>query len=194
MVLQNPTFEQLEDSVSSNLTPSERELVRKAYEIAAAAHDGQRRDEGSPYIDHPIRVASSLVNELEIHSSKLICAALMHDVIEDSDTTRSEIADIFGEEIADVVWLLTKLEGVSLSEYLRAIEDAAETGAPIVKLCDRLDNLRYLIHSPKVEKKHRYIRTTEVYYLPMARRTNRYLYQEIAVTLEQIREHVRTLR
>ena len=69
-----------------------------------------------------------------------------------------------GEEIAEVVWLLTKLEEVKLSEYLGRIEDAAHTGAPLVKLCDRLDNLRSVVHTPRIEKIHRYIRTTEDLY------------------------------
>jgi (p)ppGpp synthase/HD superfamily hydrolase len=183
-------YEYLEERLSSTLNDEELAQVRRAYEIADAAHTGQLRDEGTPYIVHPIRVAVSLVDELEIDSPKLVCSALLHDVIEDSPITREEVAEIFGEEIAQIVWLLTKLESVSLGDYLAAIEAAAETGAPIVKLCDRLDNLRFLGHSPRPEKKHRYIRSTEHFYLPMASRTNDYLHSELLHWLDVVRADV----
>ncbi|HEX8185166.1 MAG TPA: HD domain-containing protein, partial [Blastocatellia bacterium] len=92
-----------------------------------------------------------------------------------------------------IVWLLTKYEEVSLPAYLKAIEEAADKGVLLVKLCDRLDNLRFLAHSPKAEKKRRYIRTTEAFYLPLAARTNYYLYREIRRWLEEARNHVKTM-
>jgi (p)ppGpp synthase/HD superfamily hydrolase len=169
-----------------------RSQVQSAYQIAEKAHAGQLRDEGTPYIIHPLRVAVCLVDELEIYSPTLVCSALLHDVIEDSPTTREKIAALFGEDIARVVWLLTKFEDVSLADYLAAIEDAGETGAPIVKLCDRLDNLRFLGHSPRPEKRERYIRTTETYYLPMAKRTNAYLHDELLRSLDEVRTQLKS--
>jgi len=187
------SYEHLAERLATRLGQDEMAQVRRAYEVAEAAHAGQMRDEGAPYIVHPVRVAVSLVDELDIYSPRLICAALMHDVIEDSPTTREQIAEMFGEEIAEIVWLLTKFDDVSLPAYLAAIEAAAQTGAPIVKLCDRLDNLRFLTHSPKAEKKRRYIRTTQDHYLPLAARTNQYLYNELSRWLEEARAHVRSL-
>ena len=186
-------YEYLAERLAPRLDSRELTLVRRAYETAEAAHSGQMRDEGTPYIVHPIRVAVSLADELQVYSPRLICGALMHDVIEDSPVTREQIAADFGEEIAQVVWLLTKFEDVSLPAYLSAIEEAADTGAPLVKLCDRLDNLRFLAHSPRAEKKRRYIRTTEAFYLPLAARTNDYLYNEIQWWLEEARKHVKTV-
>ena len=183
-------YEYLAERLAPHLDREELALVRRAYEVAEAAHTGQMRDEGTPYIVHPIRVAVSLADELQVYSPRLICGALMHDVIEDSPVTREQIAGAFGEEIAEVVWLLTKFEDVSLPAYLRAIEEAADTGAPLVKLCDRLDNLRFLAHSPRAEKKRRYIRTTEAFYLPFAARTNAYLHNEIKRWLDEARRHV----
>ena len=181
----------------ARLTPQLHELdvarVLRSYEVAREAHSGQTRDEGSPYIVHPIRVAVSLVDELGLYSPKLICSALLHDVIEDSELTRDDIARLFDEEIAEVVWLLTKLEDVRLPEYLARIEAAADTGAPIVKLCDRLDNMRSVVHTPKLEKKRRYIRTTEELYLPLAARTNRYLHDELLRCLDEARNQVDAL-
>jgi (p)ppGpp synthase/HD superfamily hydrolase len=183
-------YSQLVDALSQMLSAAELGRVNRAYELARLAHKGQVRDEGSPYIIHPVRVAAALIEEVGIHSTSLVCAALMHDVIEDSPITRLEIETKFGAEVGQVVWLLTKFEEVSLKDYLEAIEAAASTGAPLVKLCDRLDNLRYLAGSPNREKKHRYIRTTEAFYLPMARRINRYLYDELDLALEQVRADV----
>ncbi|HXG92913.1 MAG TPA: HD domain-containing protein [Blastocatellia bacterium] len=186
-------YEYLAERLIQRLNATELEQVARAYEVAEAAHAGQVRDEGTPYILHPIRVAVSLVDELDVYSPKLICSALMHDVIEDSPTTREEIAAMFDEEIAEIVWLLTKLESVTLPNYLAAIEAAAHTGAPIVKLCDRLDNLRFLTQSPKVEKIIRYIRTTEIFYIPMAARTNAYLHEQLRRWLDEARRHVKAV-
>ena len=187
-------FEYLLNRLAQHVEAESLDQVRHAYDLARSVHAKQVRDEGTPYIVHPIRVAVSLIDELRLYSPKLVCSALLHDVIEDSPedrpVTREQIAEWFDEEIAEVVWLLTKLEHVSLREYLTRIEAAAETGAPIVKLCDRLDNMRSVIDSPKLEKKRRYIRTTEELYLPLAERTNRYLYEELRRCLEGARNHV----
>jgi (p)ppGpp synthase/HD superfamily hydrolase len=186
-------FEYLIDRVTPHIAAEQRSQVFDAYEVAKQAHAGQTRDEGTPYIVHPVRVAVAVVDELNVYSPTLICSALLHDVIEDSDVTREDRGRMFGEEIAEVVWLLTKLEEVRLSEYLARIETAAHTGAPLVKLCDRLDNLRSVVHTPKIEKIHRYIRTTEDLYLPLAARTNRYLHDELLRWLDAARKHVETL-
>lgn len=184
------SYEYLAERLASRVSPEDLDAVRRAYLMAESAHRDQMRDEGTPYIVHPLRVAVSLVDELEIYSSKLVCSALLHDVIEDSPITREEVSHHFGEDVAEVVWLLTKLEHVSLPAYLRNIELSSHTGAPVVKLCDRLDNLRFLAYSNKAEKKRRYIRTTEDYYLPLAKRTNRYLHDELLRWLEEARRHV----
>src|SRR5215472_773695 len=177
-------FERLCQSLSIHLKADEMNRVRSAYELARDAHDGQLRDEGTPYILHPIRVATLLNEELALYSCDLTCAALLHDVIEDSEVTRDVIQARFGDMVARIVWLLTKLPEVSLPAYLAAIEQAADIKAPVVKLCDRLDNLRFLMRSPKAEKKRRYIKTTEQYYLPIAARTNKYLHDQLHLALE----------
>jgi guanosine-3',5'-bis(diphosphate) 3'-pyrophosphohydrolase len=186
-------FEYLLARLAEHVDDDSIARVRRAYEVARAAHSGQTRDEGTPYIVHPVRVAVSLIDELKIYSPKLICSALLHDVIEDSEITREEIDQMFDEEIAEVVWLLTKFEDVSLREYLARIEAAAETGAPLVKLCDRLDNMRSVVDTPSVEKKRRYIRTTEEFFLPLAARTNQYLHNELRRALDDARNHISTL-
>jgi len=181
------SYQYLEGQLLSHLDEHQIATVKLAYQTAEAAHKGQLRDEGTPYILHPLRVAVSLVDELEVYSPKLVCSALLHDVIEDSPSTREDIAALFGEDVALIVWLLTKFEDVTLADYLAAIEAAGETGAPLVKLCDRLDNLRFLAHSPRADKRERYIRTTEAYYLPMAKRINPYLHDELSRSLDEVR-------
>jgi GTP diphosphokinase / guanosine-3',5'-bis(diphosphate) 3'-diphosphatase len=183
-------FEYLIARLTPQLDEQQIARVHRAYEVAQVAHSGQTRDEGTPYIVHPVRVAVSLVDELRLYSPTLICSALLHDVIEDSDVTREDVGQMFGEQIAEIVWLLTKLEEVSLSQYLASIEAAAHTGAPIVKLCDRLDNLRSIARSPKLEKKRRLIRTTEELYVPLAARTNSYLHDELRRSLERARSNI----
>jgi guanosine-3',5'-bis(diphosphate) 3'-pyrophosphohydrolase len=183
-------FEHLIARLAPQLDEQQLACVQRAYEVAQVAHSGQTRDEGTPYIVHPVRVAVSLADELSLYSPTLICSALLHDVIEDSEVTRADVARMFDEQIAEIVWLMTKFEDVSLREYLARIEAAAETGAPIVKLCDRLDNMRSVVDTPSIEKKRRYIRTTEELYLPLAARTNQYLYIELRRTLDEARSHV----
>jgi len=183
-------FEHLCQSLGPHLRADELTLVKRAYELARNAHAGQMRDEGTPYILHPLRVATILSDELGLYSSKLACAALLHDVIEDSDVTREQLSVEFGDTVARIVWLLTKLPDVSLFAYLTAIEGASDIKAPVVKLCDRLDNLRFLMRSPKAEKKRRYIKTTEQYYLPLAARTDKYLHAQLQGALELARTSV----
>jgi GTP diphosphokinase / guanosine-3',5'-bis(diphosphate) 3'-diphosphatase len=180
-------IEYLIERLTPQLNDQQLGQVNHAYDVAAEAHSGQTRDEGTPYIVHPVRVAVALVDELNLFSPTLICSALLHDVIEDSELTREDIARLFDDEVANVVWLLTKLEEVRLSDYLARIEAAADTGAPLVKLCDRLDNLRSVAHTPKIEKKRRYIRTTEELYLGFAARINSYLFHELQRWLEEAR-------
>jgi (p)ppGpp synthase/HD superfamily hydrolase len=185
------SYEYLAERLRAYLSDEELVRVQRAYELAEAAHSGQVRDEGTPYILHPLRVAISLIDELGICSPTLICAALLHDVIEDSNITREQIAEALGEDVARIVWLLTKFEDMSLADYLAAIE--IESGALLVKLCDRLDNLRFLSRSPKTEKKMRYIKATERYYLPLAARTNSYIYEQFCRALEQARDHIASI-
>lgn len=186
-ILYHRGFEHLFQSLSPHLNPEEIARVQIAYELARVSHAGQMRDEGTPYILHPIRVATVLSDELGLYSSELACAALLHDVIEDTDVMREQIGLEFGDRVARIVWLLTKLPEVSLAGYLAAIEEASDLKAPIVKLCDRLDNLRFLMRSPKAEKKRRYIKTTEQYYLPLAARTDKYLHDQLQDALELAR-------
>ena len=191
------TYDELAAALAPHLDADDLSTIRRAYELAAAVHATQMRDEGTPYILHPLRVARALAEELRVTRPALISAALLHDVIEDSPdyyargaVTRTDIAAEFGAEVAEIVWLLSKFADVTLPAYLAAIEERAATGAPLVKLCDRLDNLRSIVRSPKVDKIRRYIRTTEIFFLPMAARTNAYLHKELTRLVAEARRHL----
>jgi GTP diphosphokinase / guanosine-3',5'-bis(diphosphate) 3'-diphosphatase len=188
-----PTFQDLRVLIEPKLNEQELLVVTRAFEVAKTAHSGQMRDEGTPYILHPLRVAILLARELQLYSVDLLCGALLHDVIEDTDLTREELTEMFGPKVSRIVWLLTKFDDTSLPAYLAEIEAAADTGAPIVKLCDRLDNLRFLVRSPKAEKKRRYIRTTEQHYLPMASRHSAYLFEQLSNSLQEARGNLSTV-
>ena len=137
--------------------------MESAYRIAERAHRGQVRDEGSPYIEHPLRVALIVAAELERPEPDLICAALLHDVVENTPVTLAEVQESCGDTVAHFIELLTK-EMVSEPDdkclatrrYLHRIaEDSPEV--LLLKLADRLDNLRSLDVLPDPEKRRKYL-------------------------------------
>jgi GTP pyrophosphokinase len=181
--LDHPTLADLLH-VLRNLSPSDEHHVRRAYAIAVRAHEGQQRDEGAPYIEHPLRVALILVNELRQREPDLICGALLHDVVEDSAITLAEIAEACGDTVAHYVELLTKEKappGVDKRpinrRYIRRIAEASHE-ALLIKLADRLDNLRSLALIDDWEKRKKYLLETYWLYLPPAQKTSRYVYRQ----------------
>ena len=191
--------------------------IRNAYEFAFSQHKGQLRESGHPYITHPLAVAQ-IVTSLELDHSA-ISAALLHDVQEDCDVPNKEIAELFGDDVASLVEGLTKLDNlpahfgdnpdsqnaVQAQNYRKIFLAMAEDiRVVLVKLCDRLHNMRTLDPLPP-EKQIRIARETMEIYAPLANRLGiwqlkweledlafRYLYperyQEIAKRLELTRE------
>jgi len=185
------TCQQFIEKLRNRLTDEEIYQVRAAYELAEQAHRGQTRDEGTPYFNHPIGVALVLIDELGISSADMICAALLHDVVEDSSITVDDIARQFNPAVATLVELLTKRDGVDTASYLQRIEEAASTGALVVKLCDRLNNLRHLRYSPRPQKRVKYLEETRKHFLPLARRASDLIYREMeTVILEMASENL----
>ena len=109
------------------------ELINKAIDIAYSAHHGQRDKSGRPYFLHPVVVASQMDNEYET------CAALLHDVIEDTNITLGELEKIFPREITEAVSILTHKEGVDYLDYIREIK--RNPIARKVKLADLNHNM-----------------------------------------------------
>ncbi|MBQ0017342.1 MAG: bifunctional (p)ppGpp synthetase/guanosine-3',5'-bis(diphosphate) 3'-pyrophosphohydrolase [Clostridiales bacterium] len=140
------------------------EKVQKALKFASEKHKGQKRDDGSDYIVHPIRVAK-LVEQYKksSHMEDLLCAALLHDTLEDTYTSPREIADNFGKLVASMVIELTtaptvpKLIGKDV--YLANKMINMTSYALVIKLADRLDNVRDL-GGVTPQKRERYIKET----------------------------------
>jgi len=151
-------------------------LIRKAYNYARMAHSGQKRISGKPYITHPVEVAAILAGiEMDVAS---ICAALLHDVIEDTSVTYKDILDEFGEEIALLVEGVTKLSRINFNskeeaqaENLRKmfIAMAKDIRVIVIKLADRLHNMRTLGYQSE-RKQQEIARETLEIFAPLAHR------------------------
>lgn len=153
------------------------EKIQKAFRFARIAHRGMRRRSGEPYILHPIAVAKIVIGELGLGSTS-ICAALLHDVIEDTEYTREDIEAEFGGHIASIVEGLTKISGgifgdkASLqAENFRKLLLSMSTDVRVVliKMADRLHNMRTLGALSK-QKQYRIAEETLYVYAPLAHR------------------------
>lgn len=127
--------------------------VLEALQFAAHKHRDQRRKdvEASPYVNHPIALANILWREGGVHEPPVICAALLHDTIEDTDTTRQELASRFGEEVARIVSEVTDDKSLPKAARKQAqIDHAAHISreAKLVKLADKICNIRDVAASP----------------------------------------------
>ena len=145
-------FEELLSQCSSICkTPEDYVAIRSAYEFAREAHRGVRRKSGEPYITHPLAVARIVVAEIGL-GVKSVCAALLHDVVEDTDYTVEDIRFRFGDKVAQLVDGLTKLSGVFGNESSEQAENfkrmlltlSDDVRVIIIKLADRLHNMRTL--------------------------------------------------
>ena len=132
----------------------EYKLLIKALAFAADKHRNQRRKnvDASPYINHPISLASILCNEAHITDLNVICGALLHDTVEDTETTEEELVAEFGQEISSIVMEVTDdktIEDKQKRKQLQ-IEHAAHisTSAKLIKLADKISNLRDVANDP----------------------------------------------
>ncbi|HEY1426954.1 MAG TPA: bifunctional (p)ppGpp synthetase/guanosine-3',5'-bis(diphosphate) 3'-pyrophosphohydrolase [Caulobacteraceae bacterium] len=151
-------------------------LLNRAYVYAVRSHGSQKRASGDPYFAHPIEVAG-ILTDYRMDTATIV-TALLHDVIEDTEVTREEIARVFGEEIADLVEGVTKLSKLALgAEYKRQAENlrkfilaiSRDVRVLLVKLADRLHNMRTLSFLKNAAKRERIARETLEIYAPLAR-------------------------
>jgi len=165
----------------------EVDTVRKAFEFANTVHNGIRRTSGDPYIIHPLTVAHIVVSDIGL-GYKSICAALLHDVIEDTDYTVEDIRNLFGDKIAALVEGLGKIKSVLSSENSQIVSSEGEQAenfkrilltmnddvrVVIIKLADRLDNCRNLEFLPE-NKRERILNETMLIFIPLAHRLGLY--------------------
>ena len=154
--------------------PEEVDIIRKAYEYANELHKGQYRQSGEPYITHPLNVAYILA---EMHADRdTVCAGLLHDTLEDTNATKEDIADIFNKNIANLVDGVTKLSKMNFSskeEQNLANTRKIITGITsdvriiIIKLADRLHNMRTLEYKSSFKQKENALETMEIF-VPLA--------------------------
>jgi guanosine-3',5'-bis(diphosphate) 3'-pyrophosphohydrolase len=169
-------FEDLIETVRANSPEADTELLRRAYIFSAMEHKGQVRHSGEPYLIHPLEVAGILADmRLDVVA---IASGLLHDVVEDTLTTVDRIQELFGPEIAHVVEGVTKISAIPFSsseerqaenfrKMLLAMVD--DIRVILVKLADRLHNMRTLHHMPE-EKRIRIAQETLDIYAPIANR------------------------
>ena len=173
---------------------SELDMVQKAFEFANEAHKGVRRRSGEPYILHPIAVAQIVVSNIGL-GYKSICAALLHDVVEDTDYTVDDIRNIFGDKIASLVDGLTKIKTVldnedkakqnsiqaeNFKRILLTLND--DVRVVLIKLADRLHNCRTIEFMPEY-KRDKILSETMFIFIPLAHRLGLY---EVKSEMEDI--------
>ena len=173
--LPGPKPDELTD-VLAYLKPKDVQLIEEAYAVARAAHSGQYRQSGEPYITHPLAVAKILA---EWHlDAQALMAALLHDVVEDTHTTKSEIAKRFGKAVAELVDGVSKIDRIEFATLQHAQAEnfrkmllamARDVRVILIKLADRLHNMRTLDAVPS-EKQERIAKETLDIYAPIANR------------------------
>ena len=165
-----PTDEtRLLDALLNALPAKARPTVQAAHALAAALHAGQYRDEGHPYIVHPLRVATHLAQH-GFRDPDLLAAALLHDALEDTALDEAELTLRFGPRVTALVWAATKpmlRRRRDAAAYLAAA-GASEREGYLIKLADRLDNLLSLHESPRRGMRFRVLEETRSKYVPHA--------------------------
>ena len=169
-------FDGLRVELKRYMTPDHVEEVHRAFLLGADAHKEQRRQSGDPYITHPLAVAC-IMAEMRF-DYETVCAAILHDVIEDTGVTKNQLAEVFGQEIAELVDGVTKLTQIEFesraeaqAENLRKMLLAMvrDIRVILIKLTDRLHNMRTLGFM-RADKRRRIARETLDIYVPIANR------------------------
>src|SRR5882757_1324766 len=203
-------FQKLLETVHENRPGDDLEIIRKAWGFCLQQHEGQKRASGEPYVIHPLEVGQVLA-ELRMDSTA-IAAGLLHDAVEDTDITSDEISKRFGEQVAHIVEGVTKLDKIKFAnredhqaENIRKMLLAMVTDVRVViiKLADRLHNMRTLEHL-KPEKQQKIARETLDIYAPLAHRlgmgklrgeledlafryTDAYAYEQLSTEVDALR-------
>ncbi|HRE31650.1 MAG TPA: HD domain-containing protein, partial [Candidatus Berkiella sp.] len=169
-------FTDLRDELALYLSPEQVEEITHAYLLAEKAHEGQKRYTGEPYISHPVEVARILAGLHMDH--QCIMAAMLHDVIEDTAIDKSAIVARFGEKVAELVDGVSKLKQIKFESKEQAQAEnfrkmmlamAQDIRVILIKLADRLHNMRTLACLPAPKRRRIALETLEIY-APIAHR------------------------
>src|ERR1700722_19046363 len=170
----NPVLEPLMKTIRAHHPKADVRTVERAYEVAAHWHKDQKRKSGDPYITHPLAVATILA-ELGMNT-ETICAALLHDTVEDTAYTLNELRSVFGEDVAALVDGVTKLDKVKYGASAEAetvrkmvVAMSRDIRVLVIKLADRLHNMRTLRYMPRDKQERKANETLEIY-APLAHR------------------------
>ncbi|WP_407404121.1 RelA/SpoT family protein [Sodaliphilus sp.] len=173
----NDAYKTLLDGYLASNHRKKVEIIDKAFNFACSAHAGVRRRSGEPYILHPIAVATIVSQEIGLGSTS-ICAALLHDVVEDTDYTVEDIETHFGKKIASIVEGLTKISGGIFGDHASAQAEnfrkllltmSDDIRVVLIKMADRLHNMRTLASMPP-NKQYKIAGETLYIYAPLAHR------------------------
>lgn len=176
------------DTMAQRVTPEEMQRIHQAFELAREAHRGQKRKTGAPYIIHPIAVARIVGEEMQLGANP-VCAAFLHDVVEDTPYTIEDIDRLFGKDIAFLVRVVTKQKKKeyemskqvdNFRQMLTSIQ--YDIRALLIKLADRLHNMRTL-SSMRPDKQMKIAGETDFFYAPLANRLGLY---RIKIELENL--------
>jgi GTP pyrophosphokinase len=169
-------YKALIQACKRRLEKGDKEMIRKAFEVAVESHKEMRRKSGEPYIYHPIAVAQICAEEIGLGATAIVCA-LLHDTVEDTDLTLEDIKGLFGPKVAAIIDGLTKISGViDQSSSIQAenfrkvlLTMAEDIRVILIKLADRLHNMRTLEHM-KRDKQMKIASETLYLYAPLAHR------------------------
>ncbi len=170
------TMEELLERLEGHYTDEEISLIKKAYEFSEKAHEGQVRRSGEPYIAHPLSVAA-ILSDLKLDYAT-VATGLLHDTVEDTDVTLDNISEKFGENVAHLVDGVTKItqmkfrnthekQGENIRKMIVAM--GKDVRVVLVKLADRLHNMRTLTHMPFKKQSRIAVETLDIY-APLASR------------------------
>jgi GTP diphosphokinase / guanosine-3',5'-bis(diphosphate) 3'-diphosphatase len=170
----NPVLEPLVKTVRTTHPKADIRLIERAYEVAARLHAGQSRRSGDPYITHPLAVATILAELGMNHDT--ICAALLHDTVEDTQYTIGQLREEFGDDIATLVDGVTKLDKVKYGEAAQAetvrkmvVAMSRDIRVLVIKLADRLHNMRTLRYLARAKQEQKSREVLEIF-APLAHR------------------------
>ncbi len=184
--------------IQAAVEPASAELIERAYRFSDVAHAGQYRDEGAPFIEHPVRVATILWQELGSRDVELTVAALLHDTVEDSECVTGELLDsAFGSRVASLVLDVTKEQvpeekkPIRDREYLDRLPGLSPD-ARLLKLADRIDNLRSVLRSTEPGKAQRYLVVSQAEFLPLALQTDQVAARLVTEACDAIERALKT--